>query len=311
MNIVCRLMCRDEIEAAMRGEEILKGDKGEAIYKKLVGNSLSFSPIKYCDMVSLGDLTVILANMKNFFVTHSAKEARKRDSKVYMVVFEDDGETDFSPNIGQNYRTKYSEPSKELLTYSYSLKSLKPLRMYEIDMSPEMENDFREQLNFMIERAPIEGYNIKLGFPVMVDSYEEAVNDMLHTIFTEEEMRQIYEGFDKLEHIEWLNEEDFEDIEYGSGSGIDIETFEHFYEEFYGRPNPRDAWYDWDKFYDAIFEYETNKKIQAEQVMKATVAKDSVLTGENTRVRQELSSLARQTEQGKDNLAQIDDRQVK
>ena len=311
MNIVCRLMCRDETEAAMRGEEILKGDKGEALYEKLVGNSLSFSPIKYCDMVSLGDLTVILANMKNFFVTHSVKEAKKRDSKVYMVVFEDNNETDFSPHIGRDYRTKYSEPSKELLTYSYSLKTLKPLRMYEIDMLPEIENDFREKFDFMIERAPIEGYNIKLGFPVMVDSYEDAVNDMLHVLFTEEQIRQVYDGFEKLEHIEYLNEADVENREYSDGEGLPAEIFEKFYEEFYGRRAQRDSWYDWDEFQDAIFKYETNKKIQAEQVMKATVAKDTVLTGENTRVRQELSSLARQTKKGKDNLAKTDDRQVK
>ena len=68
MNVVCRLMCREEIESAMRGEEVKKGNKGEQIYEHIVGSQLSFSPIKYCDMVSLGDLSAIFANMKGFFV---------------------------------------------------------------------------------------------------------------------------------------------------------------------------------------------------------------------------------------------------
>ena len=52
MNVVCRLMCREEIESAMRGEEVKKGNKGEQIYEHIVGSQLSFSPIKYSVSIS-------------------------------------------------------------------------------------------------------------------------------------------------------------------------------------------------------------------------------------------------------------------
>ena len=311
MNVVCRLMCREEIESAMRGEEVKKGNKGEQIYEHIVGSQLSFSPIKYCDMVSLGDLTVILANMKNFFITHSVKEARARNSKVYMVVFEDDGEIEYSPHMGMDYRTKYSEPSKQLLTSSYSLKNLKPLRMYEIDASPEMEREFSERFNFMLERAPVDGYDVKFGFPVQVDSYEEAVNDMLHVLFTEEQIRQIYDGFEKLEHIEYLNEEDEISREYNDGEGVSQECFNHFYEEFYGRSRAIDEWSNWDEFEDKVFEFQQSIAIKAEQVMRSTVDKDVVLTGDSQGVRQEISGLAKKVDKGKDNLINGDEKTVK
>lgn len=307
MNVVCRLMCREEVESAMRGEVITKGDKGEQIYEHLVGNNLSFSPIKYCDMVSLGDLTVILANMKNFFVTHSVKEAKARKSNVFMVVFEDDGEIEYSPYMGCNYRTRYSEESKELLTNSYSLENLKPLRMYEIEPSPEIEQNFYEKFDFMLDRAPIEGYDIKMGFPVQVSSYEEAVNDMLHVLFTEEQIRQIYDGFEKLKHIEYLNEADIESREYGVGEGVSTENFEKFYEEFYGRKRSVDEWWDIDEFEDKVFEYQQAIEIKAEQIMKSTVSKEAVLAGDSKGVRQELSSLVKKVEKANDDLIKSDE----
>lgn len=308
MNVVCRLMCKDELETFMRGEKVVKGDKGEDIYKDLVGSDLSFTPIKFCDMISLGDLSAIFANMKAFMISHSAPEARKRDSKVYMAVFEEIEGYNFSPHMGTLYITKYSEPSRELLTYEYSMQDLKPLRLYEIDIPPELDGDTIEKISFVTDRAPVEGYTVKMGFPVMVDSYEEAVNDMLHVFFTEEQIKQIYAGFDTLHRLDWLNEERSEDYEGKSGAH---EAYCEYYKELYGREYGVTVWDDIDRFEDAEYDYHQALKQEAEQLMKATVNREEVLSGEIKDVRQELSSLGKQAQVGKDALTKSDDNKIK
>ena len=81
MNVVYRLMCRDELETYMRGDVVLKGNKGNEAFRKLVGSDLSFSPIKFCDMVSLGDLSAIFANMKGFFCGLCSKRCKSKKFK--------------------------------------------------------------------------------------------------------------------------------------------------------------------------------------------------------------------------------------
>lgn len=308
MNIVCRLMCRDELETFMRGEKVVKGDKGEDIYKDLVGSDLSFTPIKFCDMISPGDLSAIFANMKAFVISHSAPEARKRDSKVYMVVFEETEGYNFSPHMGTSYITKYSEPSRELLTYDYSMQDLKPLRLYEIDIPPEMDGDILEKISFVTDRAPVEGYTVQMGFPVMVDSYEAAVNDMLHVFFTEEQIKQIYAGFDTLHTLDYLKEEMSNDYEEESGA---YEAYCKYYEELYGRKYGVTAWDDIDRFEDEEYDYHQALKQKAEQLMKATVNREEVISGEIQGVRQELSKLGKQAQVGKDALTKTDDKKIK
>ena len=294
MNVVYRLMCRDELETYMRGDVVLKGNKGNEAFRKLVGSDLSFSPIKFCDMVSLGDLSAIFANMKGFFVDYAARDARVRNSKVYMVVFEEVEGYVFRPHMGDNYLTKFSEPSKELLIDEYSMNDLKPLRLYEIDFPQELERDFSERY-FNFDRTPIEGYKVKMGFPVQVDSYEEAVNDMLHVFFSEEEIRKIYDGFELLRDLDYLSEELSEDRDVW-------EEYCDTYKELYGREYGESPWRNIDKFEDEEYEYHQREEKMAEQAMKTSVDRNSALDGTNKEVRQELTNLTRQVARGKENI---------
>ena len=85
----------------------------------------------------------------------------------------------------------------------------------------------------------------------------------------------------------------------------------HFYEEFYGRSRAIDEWSNWDEFEDKVFEFQQSIAIKAEQVMRSTVDKDVVLTGDSQGVRQEISGLAKKVDKGKDNLINGDEKTVK
>lgn len=209
MNVVCRLMCREELDTFIRGEEIVKGNKGDKRYEEVVGDKLTFTPVKFYDLISMGDITVILKRMKILYSSAITASCDRRGSKVYMVVFEDNGETNFSPFIGEPHRKSFNEPCKELLTYSYSKNDLKPLRIYEI-------NERTSGSSFSLGKTSVEGYQVKSGDIIKVNSYEEAVNDMLHVVYANEQIQQIYDGFSPLARIEGLKEECEEGTAYYS-----------------------------------------------------------------------------------------------
>ena len=67
MNVVCRLMCREELDTFIRGEEIVKGNKGDKRYEEVVGDKLAFTPVKFYDLISMGDITVIFHRTHGFY----------------------------------------------------------------------------------------------------------------------------------------------------------------------------------------------------------------------------------------------------
>lgn len=230
MDIVCRLMCEEEFTKFLNGEVIKKENNGEGRYSKLVGNALSFTPLKFKEQISLGDISTILFNMSKFVTDYALKDAQKRKSPLYlMVATVNEDKIKFTKHMGGDYRTKYHDDSKELLADSYSIQTCKPWQLYEIEPE-EIERIPKVEENF---QRTLDGYTPLIGFPIRVSSYYEAMNDCLHKIYTDEQVREIYSRFIYVDQIADLKEA----IDFSTDEENNTNLFFALREKLYGKKN--------------------------------------------------------------------------
>ena len=246
--IVCRLMCRSELETFMRGEEVIKGKNGNPNYKMIVGNKLCFSPIKYCNMISMGDITAILDFMDTLYGKIEI-DARKRNSCVYMVVFEDNGKTNFLPSVDNGLEKMPKERCKELQIDSYSKENLKPLRIYEITGS--------ERGRWSVEKSKRTSseYNVELQDIIRISSYRAAASDMLSCVFNKEQIEQILNGFELpfygLRTINSLYAQATDPYD----RGVSLKYVDEVRRQFYGFGGINKTWSNLDEFMECKKRY--------------------------------------------------------